>query len=77
MNRIFIYVAALQDLETLKQRLRDLAVRPVDGGEGQSSDSLWEEELNATVHKLDERLMQHESAVAAKVDDPLKTSTVE
>jgi hypothetical protein len=49
----------------------------VDGGEGQSSDSQWEEELTATVHRLDEKLMQHESAVAAKIHEPLKTSTVE
>jgi flagellin-like hook-associated protein FlgL len=69
--------AALQDIETLKQRLRELAVRPVEGGEGQSSDSQWEEELTAAVHKLDKRLMQHESAVAAKIDEPLKTSIVE
>lgn len=70
-------IAALQDIETLKQRLRELAVRPVDGGEGQSSDGLWEKELTAAVHRLDERLMQHESAVAAKIDEPLKTSIVE
>ena len=70
-------IAALQDVETLKQRLRELAVRPVDGGEGQSSDSLWEEELTATVDRLDKKLMQQESAVAAKIDESLKTSIVD
>jgi hypothetical protein len=39
----------------LKQRVRELAVRPVDGGEGQSGDKKWEEELSATVDKLDKR----------------------
>jgi hypothetical protein len=59
----------------LKQRVRELAVRPVDGGEGQSGDKKWEEELSATVDKLDKRLLQHESemgvtAVAAETEVP-------
>jgi hypothetical protein len=54
-----------------------LAVRPVDGGEGQSSDSQWGEELTPTVDSVDKRLMQHESAVAAKIDESLKTSSVD
>jgi hypothetical protein len=65
----------------LKQRVRELAVWPVDGGKGQSSDRQWEEELSATVEKLDKRLLQHESdmalsAVAAKTDEPFKASSV-
>lgn len=57
--------------------MRELAVRPVDGGEGQSSDSQWEEELTATVDRLDKRLMQHESAVAAEIDECIKTTSVD
>ncbi|KAJ9585115.1 hypothetical protein L9F63_020545, partial [Diploptera punctata] len=55
-----------EDLETLKKRVRELAVRPVDGGEGQSSDKQWEEELSATVDKLDKRLLQHESDMQSR-----------
>jgi hypothetical protein len=54
-----------------------LAVRPVDGGEGQSSDTQWEEGPTATIDRPDKRLMQHESAVAGKIDESLKTSSVD
>jgi hypothetical protein len=65
----------------LKQRVQELAVRPLDGGEGQSSDKQWEEELSATVDRLDKRLLQHESdvlpaVVAPKPEETLKTSSV-
>ena len=62
-------------------RVRELAVRPVDGGEGQSSDKQWEEELSATVDKLDKRLLQHESdmqlaEVASQTDESLRSSNL-
>jgi hypothetical protein len=65
----------------LKQRVQELAVRPLDGGEGQSSDKQWEEELSATVDRLDKRLLQRESdilpaVVAPKPEETLKTSSV-
>jgi hypothetical protein len=65
----------------LKRRVRELAVRPVNGGEGQSGDKKWEEELSATVDKLDKRLLQHESdmgltAVAAESENSLKASSM-
>jgi hypothetical protein len=65
----------------LKQRVRELAVRPVDGGEGQSGNKKWEEELSATVDKLDKRLQQHESdmgltAVATETEKSLKASSM-
>jgi hypothetical protein len=65
----------------LKQRVRELAVRPVDGGEGQSGDKKWEEELSATVDKLDERLLQHESdmgltTAAVETEKSLKASSL-
>lgn len=64
-----------------KQRVRLQAVRPVDGGEGQSGDTQWEEESSAAVDKPDRRLLQHESdmvlpAVAAKTEESLKASSM-
>jgi hypothetical protein len=72
-------IAGLQDVEVLKQRVQ-VEVRPVDGGEGHSSDTKWEEEQNATVDKLDRRLLQHESDmlsadVARKREESLKASS--
>jgi hypothetical protein len=43
--------------------MQDLAVRPVDGGEGHSGDRKWEEESSGTVDILDKRLLHHESDV--------------
>ncbi|XP_069678062.1 SH3 domain-binding protein 5 homolog [Periplaneta americana] len=67
-----------EDLETLKLRVRELAIRPVDGGEGQSSDRQWEEELSATVEKLDKRLQRHESdmELAAVASEPHKPNSI-
>ncbi|PSN33342.1 SH3 domain-binding protein 5 [Blattella germanica] len=77
LGSLSVGTSSAADLETLKVRVRELAVRPVDGGEGQSSDKQWENELNATVDKLDKRLLQHESdmelaAIASQTDDPPK-----
>lgn len=50
------------DLDELRQRVRELAVRPVNGGEGRSTDASWESELNATVDKLDHMMLMKECA---------------
>lgn len=51
------------DLEILRQKMKTLAVRPVEGGDGKSQQqqNLWESELNATVDKLDNLMMLRES----------------
>lgn len=51
------------DLEELRQKVKTLAVRPVEGGEGQQTDT-WEDELNSTVNKLDHLMMLRELAKA-------------
>lgn len=48
-------------LESLRQKVKVLAIRPVEGGEGrQQEQSTWEDELNATVNKLDHLMMIRE-----------------
>lgn len=49
------------DLEELRLKVKTLAVRPVEGGEGQQTDT-WEDELNSTVNKLDHLMMLREIA---------------
>ncbi|EAA05031.4 AGAP011293-PA [Anopheles gambiae str. PEST] len=45
----------------LRQKVRTLAVRPVEGGDGQQQEQdVWEHELNATVDKLDHLMMLRE-----------------
>lgn len=51
-----------EDLEQLRQRVKTLAVRPVEGGDGQQEQDVWENELNATVDKLDHLMMMKECA---------------
>lgn len=48
------------DLNDLKQKFKELAVRPVDGGEGKSTDEVWESELKHTVDKLDHMMLMQE-----------------
>ncbi|XP_055684430.1 SH3 domain-binding protein 5 homolog [Lutzomyia longipalpis] len=48
------------DLEELRQRVKVLAIRPVEGGDGQQEQDVWESELNATVDKLDHLMMIRE-----------------
>lgn len=51
------------DLDELKRRVKILAVRPMEGGDGQQQETrVWEHELNATVNKLDRLMMIHESS---------------
>lgn len=56
------------ELDDLKLRVKRLAVRPIDGGEGCSYNT-WESELSATVDKLDHMLMMKESAGQQRDDD--------
>lgn len=50
------------DLDELKQKFKELAVRPVNGGEGKSTDGVWESELKNTVDKLDHMMLMQECA---------------
>lgn len=50
------------DLDELRRRVKILAVRPMEGGDGQQETHVWEHELNATVNKLDRLMMMHESS---------------
>lgn len=52
----------LDDLHELKLRVKELAIRPVDGGEGRSTDDVWENELRNTVEKLDHMMLMKECA---------------
>ncbi|XP_037893192.1 SH3 domain-binding protein 5 homolog isoform X1 [Glossina fuscipes] len=52
-----------KDLEALRQKVKFLAVRPIEGGDGQQEQNdVWEHELNATVDKLDHLLLLKECA---------------
>lgn len=49
------------DLEALRMKVKSLAVRPIEGGDGkQDEQASWETELNATVDKLDHLLLMRE-----------------
>lgn len=48
------------NVEELRQKVKVLAVRPVEGGDGQTKDC-WESELNETVNKLDRLMMLQEN----------------
>lgn len=58
------------NLEELRQKVKVLAVRPVEGGDGQTKDC-WESELNETVNKLDRLMMLQETIVS---QSPVNTS---
>lgn len=49
-------------LDELKLKVKELAIRPIEGGEGQSTDGIWENELKSTVDKLDHMMMMKECA---------------
>lgn len=51
------------ELEELRRKVKTLAVRPVEGGDGQQTQDVWESELNATVNKLDRLMMLRENAM--------------
>lgn len=58
------------DLELLRQKVKVLAVRPVEGGDGQQTQDVWESELNDTVNKLDRLMMMRESAISNPISLP-------
>lgn len=52
------------NLELLRQKVKTLAVRPVEGGDGQQQEQeIWEHELAATVDKLDHLMMLRECSL--------------
>lgn len=59
------------NLEELRQKVKVLAVRPVEGGDGQMEKDCWESELNETVNKLD-RLMMLQESTARVTEKPPK-----
>lgn len=48
------------DVETLRMKVKTLAVRPIESGDGQQEQQVWENELNATVDKLDHLMLIRE-----------------
>ncbi|XP_036334665.1 SH3 domain-binding protein 5 homolog, partial [Rhagoletis pomonella] len=53
-----------RDLEELRQKVKILAVRPIEGGDGeQQRNDMWEHELTATVDKLDQLMLMNECAL--------------
>ncbi|XP_067626715.1 SH3 domain-binding protein 5 homolog [Eurosta solidaginis] len=53
-----------RDLEELRQKVKILAVRPIEGGDGQQQrNDIWEHELTATVNKLDQLMLMNECAL--------------
>lgn len=62
------------DLEELRQKVKTLAVRPVEGGDGQPTDTNWEQELHTTVDKLDHLMMIRELSATQKNPSSLPNS---
>ncbi|XP_063699085.1 SH3 domain-binding protein 5 homolog [Culicoides brevitarsis] len=63
------------DLEELRQKVKTLAVRPVEGGDGQPTDTTnWEHELHTTVDKLDHLMMIRELSASQKNTSSLPNS---
>ncbi|XP_058115766.1 SH3 domain-binding protein 5 homolog [Anopheles ziemanni] len=63
-------------LELLRQKVRTLAVRPVEGGDGQQQEQdVWEHELNATVDKLDHLMMLRECSRSNSGTVPASSSS--
>lgn len=57
------------DVETLRAKVRTLAVRPIEGGDGKQQEN-WESELNATVDKLDHLLLLREKTQSSFRSEP-------
>ncbi|KAG5672840.1 hypothetical protein PVAND_002929 [Polypedilum vanderplanki] len=59
------------DVEALRMKIRTLAVRPIEGGDGkQDEQENWELELNATVDKLDHLMLLREKTQASFRSQP-------
>lgn len=55
------------DVEVLRMKVRSLAVRPIEGGDGKQDETqAWETELNATVDKLDHLMLLREKTQGFK-----------
>ncbi|ALC41211.1 pcs [Drosophila busckii] len=63
-----------RQLEALRQRVKILAVRPIEGGDGQQQNDVWEHELKATVDKLDHLMMLKEAAKHQQLTQRAKSS---
>lgn len=48
------------DVEALRMKVKSLAVRPIEGGDGKQDEKNWENELNATVDRLDHLMLMRE-----------------
>lgn len=58
-------------LESLRQKVKVLAIRPVEGGEGKPQEqSNWEYELTETINKLDHLMMIRELKTATSTSAP-------
>jgi hypothetical protein len=69
-----------ENVEALRLKVKSLAVRPIEGGDGEQQKQIWENELNATVDKLDHLMMMHEYSrkqdpYLSLPDTPAKRST--
>lgn len=65
------------DLEELRKKVKVLAVRPVEGGDGQQTQDVWETELNDKINKLDRLMMLRENELnnsASLPSTPVKKS---
>lgn len=68
-DEISMDVVDENDLEKLRQKVKFLAVRPIEGGDGQQEQNdVWEHELNATVDKLDHLLLLKETCAKHHVE---------
>lgn len=64
-------VADDEALESLRQKVKVLAIRPVEGGEGKPQEqSNWEYELTETINKLDHLMMIRELKTATSSSAP-------
>lgn len=61
------------DLEALRRKVKVLAVRPVEGGDGEQTQDVWETELNDTVNKLDRLLLKREMNVGSGIASSTST----
>lgn len=48
------------DVDALRMKIKTLAVRPIESADGKQEQEVWENELNATVDKLDHLMLMQE-----------------
>lgn len=67
-----VVVSDDEALESLRQKVKMLAIRPVEGGEGKPQEqSNWEYELKETINKLDHLMMIRELKTATSTSAPV------